>query len=68
MKLLGRLKKKLKKKHSENMPYLEIREVVSTHCNVVNNSYQQNSSALNTFVLNKSFGRLLDISPKIFIF
>ena len=50
------------------MPYLEIREVVSTHCNVVNNSYQQNSNALNTFVLNKSFGRLLDISPKIFIF
>ena len=57
-----------KNKHGENVPYLEIREVVSTHCNVVNNSYQQSSSALNTFALNKSFGRLLDILPKIFIF
>ena len=50
------------------MPYLEITEVVLVHCNVVNNSYQQNSRVLYTFISNKSFGQLLDISPKSFIF
>ena len=34
------------------------------HCNIVNNDYQQNSRVLYTFALNKSFGQLLDISPK----
>ena len=38
------------------------------HSNVVNNSYQQNSRVLYTFVPNKSFGQLLDISHKNFIF
>ena len=33
-----------------------------------NNSYQQNSRVLYTFVPNKSFGELLDISPKNLIF
>ena len=37
-------------------------------CNVVNNSSQQNSRVLYTFVPNKSFGQLLDISPENFIF
>ena len=46
------------------MPYLEITEVVLVHCNIVNNYYQQNSRVLYTFVPNKSFGQLLDISPK----
>ena len=50
------------------MPYLEITEVVLIHCNVVNNSYQQNWRALYTFVPNKSFGQLLDISSNNFIF
>ena len=36
------------------------------HCNTVNNEYQQDSRALYTFVPNKSFGQLLDISPKSF--
>ena len=46
------------------MPQVEITEVALIHCNVVNNSsYQQNSRALYTFVPNKSFGQLLDISP-----
>ena len=43
-------------------------ELVLIHCNVVNNSYQQKSRALYTFVPNKSFGQLLGISPKKFIF
>ena len=44
MKLLGNTKSKItKNENGENVPRLEINEVVLTHCNVVNNSYQQNS-------------------------
>ena len=69
MKLLGSTKSKITKdKNGENIPYLEITEVVLIHCNVVNNSYQQNSRILHTFIPNKSLGQLLDISPKNFIF
>ena len=50
------------------MPHLEITEVVLIHCNIVNNNYQPNSVGLYTFVPNKSFGQLLNISPKKFIF
>ena len=50
------------------MSDLEITEVVLVHCNIVNNNYQQDSRVLYTFVPNKSFGQLLDISPKNFIF
>ena len=66
MKLLGSTKSKITK--DENVPYLEITEVVLMHCNVVHNSYQQNSRVMYTFVPNKLFGQLLDISPKNFIF
>ena len=66
MKLLGSTESKITK--DENVPYLEITEVVLMHCNVVNNSYQQNSRVMYTFVPNKLFGQLLDISPKNFIF
>ena len=38
------------------------------HCNAANNSYKQNSRVLHTFVPNKSFGQLVDISPKNFVF
>ena len=48
------------------MPHLEINEVVLVVCNIVNNDYQQDSRVLYTFVLNKSFGQLLDISLKNF--
>ena len=69
MELLGSTKTKIAKdKNGGNVPYLEITEVVLIHCNVVNNSYQQNSRALYTIVPNKSFGQLLDISPKILYF
>ena len=50
------------------MSYLEITKVVLIHCNVVNNSYQQNSRNLYTFIPNKSFGQLLDIPPENFLF
>ena len=50
------------------MPYLEITEVVLKHYNVVNNSYQHNSRVLHTFVTNKLFCQLLDISSKSLYF
>ena len=69
MKLLGSTKSKItKNENGENVPYLEITEVVLMHCSVVNNSYQKKSRVLYTFVPNKSFGQLLGISPEIFIF
>ena len=58
--LLARAKSQLTKdKNGENIPYLEITEVVLIQCNVSNNSYQQNSGVLYIFVSNKSFGQLL---------
>ena len=69
VKLLGSTKSKItKNENGENVPYLEITEVVLIHCNVVNNSYQQNSRVLYTFAPNKLFGQLLDISSENFIF
>ena len=59
MKLFGSTKSKITKdKNGENIPYLEITEVVLIHCNVANNMYQQNSRVLHTFVPNKSFSQL----------
>ena len=40
MKLIGSTKRKIMEyKNDENVPYLEINEVVLILCNVVNNSY-----------------------------
>ena len=62
MKLLGSTKSKITKdENDENMPHLEIIEVILVHCNTVNNDYQQDSRVLYKFVPNKSFGQLLDI-------
>ena len=69
MKLLGRAKSKITKvKNGESVPRLEITEAVLVHCNIVNNYYQKDARVLYTFVLNKLFVQLLDISPKNFIF
>ena len=69
MKLLGSTKSKIKEdKNGPNLPYSETTEVILVHCNIVNNDYQQDSRVLYTFVSNKSFGQLLDISPQNFIF
>ena len=68
MKLLGSTKNKIiKDKNVENVPHLEITEVVLVHCNVVNNHYPQDSRVLCTFVPNKSFGNLLEIAQTNFI-
>ena len=50
------------------MPHLEIAELVLVHCNLVNNDYQQDSRILYTFVRNKIFGSLLEISPGNHVF
>ena len=69
MKLLGSTESKITKdKNGENVPHLEITEVVLVHCNMVNNDYQQDSRVLYTFIPNKSFVSLLDISPSNHIF
>ena len=69
MKLLGSTESKINKdKDGENMPDSEITEVVLTQCNIINNSYQQDSRVLSTLVPNKSFGQLLDISKYIYIY
>ena len=60
MKLLRSTERKIThNEYCENVAYLEITEAVIIHCNVINN---------NTFLLDKSFDQLLDISPKIFTF
>ena len=62
MKLLGSTKDIIDAdKNSENVPRLENVEVVLVHCNLVNNSYQQHSRVLFTFV--QQFGQLISISP-----
>ena len=54
MKLLGSTKDTIDAdKNSENVPKLEYVEVVLVHCNLVNNSYQQHSRVLFTFVPTK---------------
>ena len=69
MKLFRSTENKITKdKNRENVPHLEITEVVLVHCNMVNNDYQQHSRVLYTFVSNKSFGSLLDISLSNHIF
>ena len=65
MKLLGSNRSKITKdENSENVPHLEITEVVLFHYRIVSNDYQHDSRVLYTFVPNKSFGQLLNISPK----
>ena len=69
MKLLGSTENKITKdQKGENVPNLETTEVVLVHCNIVNNDYQQDSRVLYTFVPNKTFGSLLEISPTNHIF
>ena len=69
MKLLGSTKDTIDAdKNSENVPKLENVEVVSVHCNLLNNAYQQHSRVLFTFVPTKQYGQLISISPKLLIF
>ena len=59
------LKSKINRdKNGENMPLLEVTGVKLVHRNIFNNDNQHNSRALYTFVSNKSFGQLSNISTK----
>ena len=69
MKLLGSTKDIIDSdKNSENVPRLENVEVVLVHYNLVNNSYQQPSRVLFTFVPTKKYGQLISISPHSLVF
>ena len=64
MKLLGTTKSKItRNENGENVPNLEITEVILENCNIVNNNLQ-NSRVLYILAPNNSFGKLLDTSPK----
>ena len=64
MRLLGSTKNDLDSdKNSENVPKLESIEVVLVYCNLVKNDYQHTSKILFSFVPNKQFGQLINISP-----
>ena len=63
MKLLGSAKKDVDKdKDGENVPKLESVDVVLVHCSLVKNDYQHTSKVLLTFVPNKQFEQLINIS------
>ena len=63
MRLLGSTKKDVDKdKDGENVPKLESVEVALVHCNLVKNDYQHTSKVLFTFVPNKQFRQLINIS------
>ena len=54
MKLLGSTKNKITKdKNCENVPHLEINEVVLVHCNIINNNYQQDSRESLVYICSK---------------
>ena len=56
MTLLGSTESKITKdKNGENIPHLEVIELVLVHCNIINNNYQRDSRILYTFVPNKPF-------------
>ena len=64
MKLLGSTIKDIDKdKNGENLPKLESVETILVHCNLIKNDYQHTSKVLFTFVPNKEFGQLINISP-----
>ena len=64
MKLLVSAKKDVdQNKDGEDVSKLESVKVVLVRCNLANNSYQQASKVLFTFVPNKQFGQLINISP-----
>ena len=63
MRLLGNTKKDVDSdKNSENVPKLESAAVFLVHCNSVKNDYQHTSKVLFSFVPNKQFGQLINIS------
>ena len=54
-------------KNSKLVPKLESVDLVLVQYNLVNNSYQQASKVLFTFVPNKKYGQLITVSPNSLI-
>ena len=64
MKLVASSKKIIDKtKKGENVPSLQVVEVVLVQCNLIDNEYQQKSEVLYTFTPNKSYTYLLNVEP-----
>ena len=62
MKSFGSIKKLIdKRKYGENVPSLEVAEVVLLQCNLVDNQYQQKSEVLCTFTPNKFYTYKLNV-------
>ena len=57
-----------KTKDEENVPSLDVVEIVLVQCNIVDNQYQQKSELLYTFTTNKSYAYLLNVEPSTIVF
>ena len=69
MKLFGSTKNLIDKtKNPENVPSLEVVEVVLVQCNLVDNQYQKKSNVLHTFMPNKFYAYLLNVEPSKLVF
>ena len=69
MKLFDSTKKLIdKEKNGENVPSLQVDELVLVQCNLVENQYQQKSEVLYTFTPNKSYAYLLNVEPSYLVF
>ena len=69
IKLFGSTKKlRDKRKNGENVPSLEVAEVVLEQYNLLDNQYQQKSEVLYFFLPNKSYGYLLNVEPSNLVF
>ena len=69
MKLLGITKKSIDKtKNGENVPSLEVVEIVLVQYNLVDNQYKQKSNILYIFATNKSYAYLLNVKPSNLMF
>ena len=69
MKLLGSTKKLIDKtKNGENVPSLEVVEIVLVQYNLVDNQYKQKSKILYISAANKSYAYLLNVKPSNLMF
>ena len=67
MKSLGSTKRDVDAdKNTENVSKVESVEIVLVHCNLVKNDDQHTSKVLFSFVLNRQFGQLINVSPHSF--
>ena len=69
MKFFGSTKKSINKTQiGENIPSLEVAEVVLVQCNLVDNLYQQKSEVLHNFTPNKFYVYLLNVERSNIVF